>query len=175
MPWRNGGGTTFEVARAPERGEPFDWRVSFAEVNVPGPFSPFPGVDRIITLVSGGPMRLGLAARGAGEAAAYEPRQFEPFAFAGEDDVRATPRGPTAVLNVMTRRGRCAATVHILRSGQTSAWDEAFDETVLVACLAGHVAIGDGEELEPLDVATVRRAGCLRVDGVAALVRLTTV
>ena len=28
MPWRNGGGVTFEIAREPQTGTDFDWRLS---------------------------------------------------------------------------------------------------------------------------------------------------
>jgi len=53
VPWRNGGGVTREVAVGGSGGQDFNWRISIADVNVPGPFSTFPGVDRIITLVDG--------------------------------------------------------------------------------------------------------------------------
>lgn len=58
QPWKNGGGVTYEVARDQGDDARFGWRLSFAEVNAPGPFSVFPGIDRIITLVEGNPMTL---------------------------------------------------------------------------------------------------------------------
>ncbi|WP_344566156.1 HutD/Ves family protein [Streptomyces axinellae] len=53
MPWKNGSGSTREVAAQPvgSRLADFDWRVSVADVGGDGPFSPFPGVDRVITLI----------------------------------------------------------------------------------------------------------------------------
>ncbi|MFN9927385.1 MAG: HutD family protein, partial [Phenylobacterium sp.] len=51
VPWKNGGGITRELAVWPP-GASFDdfvWRVSMAEVHQDGPFSSFPGVDRILT------------------------------------------------------------------------------------------------------------------------------
>src|SRR4051812_34701185 len=105
MPWKNGLGITHEVARSSE-GDDFDWRVSFAEVVRPGPFSSFPGVDRIITLVSGTGLRLTMPDGGV-----QLLRPFEPFAFPGEAEVVGRPSGQTMNLNVMTRRGRAAATV----------------------------------------------------------------
>ena len=37
----------------------FDWRVSVADVAADGPFSRFPGVDRVLVLIAGAGMRLG--------------------------------------------------------------------------------------------------------------------
>jgi hypothetical protein len=56
MPWKNGGGTTLELAVEPpgatlETG--FRWRISSAEVRVSGPFSMFPGMDRWLLLLEG--------------------------------------------------------------------------------------------------------------------------
>src|ERR1700753_2581801 len=55
MPWRNGGGVTYEVAASPaDRGlTDFDWRISIAEVQAGGPFSAFAGIDRTIILIDG--------------------------------------------------------------------------------------------------------------------------
>jgi len=52
MPWRNGGGTTYEIARDPAEGE-FSWRLSLALIERGGPFSNFAGYQRAISLVSG--------------------------------------------------------------------------------------------------------------------------
>ena len=57
LPWKNGRGTTTELALWPpdsnfEGGE-FDWRLSIAPVDEPGPFSSFPGVERILTVTQG--------------------------------------------------------------------------------------------------------------------------
>src|SRR5262245_22091782 len=53
MPWRNGGGTTYEIAREPVEGEEFDWRLSLALIERSGPFSNFAGYQRAISLVNG--------------------------------------------------------------------------------------------------------------------------
>lgn len=61
-PWRNGGGVTHEIARAPQShgqsGAEFAWRLSLAHIDGDGPFSDFRGYQRAITLVSGGACRL---------------------------------------------------------------------------------------------------------------------
>ena len=55
MPWKNGGGETIEIAVSPEGAtlDAFDWRVSMARVERPGPFSVFIGVDRTLALLDG--------------------------------------------------------------------------------------------------------------------------
>ena len=52
-PWKNGGGTTTEVAAFPPGAplENFGWRVSIAQVARSGPFSLFPGIDRTLALL----------------------------------------------------------------------------------------------------------------------------
>ena len=57
-PWKNGGGLTREVIRVPAGSGTFRWRVSVAQIDVPGPFSDFRGYDRIMVLLRGGGVRL---------------------------------------------------------------------------------------------------------------------
>jgi uncharacterized protein len=63
MRWRNGSGTTLEIAREPPGGDDFLWRLSLATIAASGPFSSFPGYRRSVTLLSGGGFRLDSAAR----------------------------------------------------------------------------------------------------------------
>ncbi|MCL6233564.1 HutD family protein [Acinetobacter sp. ANC 5579] len=62
MPWKNGLGSTFEIARQSSlaKGD-FDWRVSMADVENDGDFSYFEGKKRIISTLSGAGMRLQIA------------------------------------------------------------------------------------------------------------------
>lgn len=57
-PWKNGAGATREIIAVPSTDAPFLWRASIATLQADGPFSPFPGVDRVITLLAGQPLRL---------------------------------------------------------------------------------------------------------------------
>jgi environmental stress-induced protein Ves len=110
MPWKNGGGSTTEVARAPRAPagdslDDFDWRISMACVASAGPFSHFAGVDRSIAILDGD--GLVLAIEGQGETRL--DRSSPPFAFAGDVPVMASltnTRGAIVDFNVMTRRGR---------------------------------------------------------------------
>ena len=55
MPWKNGGGTTQEIACWPPGAglSEFGWRVSIATIAAPGPFSVFADIDRSIMLLEG--------------------------------------------------------------------------------------------------------------------------
>ena len=100
-PWANGGGTTRQVAAGPDdSGSGWDWRISLADVAKAGPFSPMPGIDRIITIVDGD--LIALTVDGAEQAL----EKFRPFRFSGDSDTFATlPTGALKDLNLMTRRG----------------------------------------------------------------------
>jgi len=104
MPWKNGGGTTTEIAVAPEGASlsEFDWRISMAHVGQDGPFSSFPGIDRTLTVLTGNGIRL---AFGDGETVALN-RATKPFFFKADRAVDGLlVDGPIDDLNVMSRRG----------------------------------------------------------------------
>jgi environmental stress-induced protein Ves len=102
VPWRNGGGETLEILVHPAgAGMDFEWRVSMAPVTEAGPFSRFPGVDRVLTVIEG--KGLGLALDGRAPVVVGD----DPFAFSGDIACAAVlGAGPIVDLNVMTRRGR---------------------------------------------------------------------
>lgn len=106
-PWKNGGGSTTEIAIAPTGAtfDNFDWRISLATISQSGPFSVFPGIDRTLTLVSGPCVVLDV-----GNERQVALSEREPVvAFPGEIAVSATvSEGPTTDFNVMTRRARCS-------------------------------------------------------------------
>ncbi|MYM97876.1 HutD/Ves family protein [Duganella vulcania] len=104
-PWKNGGGSTTEIAVFPASAgfDEFDWRVSLATISQSGPFSCFPGIDRSLALVDGDGVLLDFG----DERFVLSPS--EPLIeFDGEAAVHATVTGSlTTDFNVMTRRGRC--------------------------------------------------------------------
>ena len=118
MPWKNGGGVTREIACVPSGAdlEQFDWRVSIAHVTSCGPFSSFPGIDRVITLLEGAGVRL----FGADESIDHRLDQvLTPWAFPGEALIQCSLMGADCEdFNVMTRRSRCRAEVQVLKSSQ---------------------------------------------------------
>jgi environmental stress-induced protein Ves len=167
-PWKNGGGTTRDIAVSPPGAslDNFDWRLSLAQVDRDGPFSRFDNVDRTLVLLSGA-MTLHERDR------RIDLVRNEPFAFAGERAIEATVGGGATVdFNVMTRRGRAN---HIARR-------ESFSKQSNIATRAGRTIvlfvlerglIVDGERLDAHDTAIVNaeRVSVETVaDSVAALV-----
>ncbi len=104
MPWKNGGGETLEIAVFPQASPSgdFDWRISMATVAADGPFSPFPGIDRILTVIDGDAMELSVE----GRPPELLDQGTEPYRFAGDVPTSGRLRnGPIADLNLMVRRG----------------------------------------------------------------------
>lgn len=107
-PWKNGGGSTTEIAIAPigASSDKFDWRISLATIGASGPFSVFPGVDRTLALVDGPGVVLDI-----GDEGRFTLSEDDPIVeFAGESAVTATlalSGAPTTDFNVMTRRQCC--------------------------------------------------------------------
>ncbi|MEV7979638.1 HutD family protein [Streptomyces sp. NPDC086519] len=105
-PWRNGAGTTRELATGTDASGRVLWRLSVADLDRDAPFSTFPGLDRLFVAL--GPLRLTVDGRQRRLAVGDQAR------FAGEAPVAVALDTPTRALNVMTRRGACRAEV-ILR------------------------------------------------------------
>ncbi|GJG93387.1 HutD family protein [Cupriavidus pauculus] len=143
-PWKNGGGTTREIAVWPPGAsmDTFAWRISVADIAADGPFSAFPGIDRQIVLIDGAGVHL----QAHDDTFCHRlVRVGEPFAFSGDTAVHATlVDGPTRDFNVMTRRGTCRAEIALMRQPFTAVPAVA---TVLVLALRGSWDTGDGVHL----------------------------
>jgi environmental stress-induced protein Ves len=106
VPWKNGGGSTTEIAvNPPEAGfDDFDWRISLATISGDGPFSVFPDVERTLALVDGHGITLDID----GDERVVVCKDEPVLAFSGDSIVEAKlNRGPTTDFNVMTRSERC--------------------------------------------------------------------
>ncbi|MGW7533279.1 HutD/Ves family protein [Amycolatopsis sp. NPDC054798] len=110
VPWRNGAGTTRELAVGTDRSGETQWRISVADLLEDAPFSAFPGIDRLFTAL--GPLRLTV------NGTTTDLERGGQLRFAGEDTVTVALDQPTRALNVMTRRGRYRAEV-VLRDPHT--------------------------------------------------------
>lgn len=125
VPWRNGLGTTLEVAVGPLI-DPTDpnswrWRVSLATVRADGPFSTFANVDRTLIVVDGEGMQLvvGRVQRSA--------LPYHPVVFPGDESTAATLLGgPVRDLNVMVRRDFATASVEIANAADVERADIVF-------------------------------------------------
>jgi len=106
VPWKNGSGSTTEIAIDPPEGgyDAFHWRVSLATISENGPFSVFPGVERTLALVDGHGLTLDID----GSDRVLIGRDEPVLAFSGDSEVKATlNRGPSIDFNVMTRSETC--------------------------------------------------------------------
>jgi len=103
MPWKNGGGTTYQIASDPPDASTsnFRWRVSRAVIERDGPFSAFPNVSRWIVLISGPGFTMEFA-----DGTSFDvTKPFEVYWFDGGLGVNCRLKGdrPCTVLNVMAR------------------------------------------------------------------------
>jgi hypothetical protein len=142
-PWKNGSGSTRELACFPAGAsmDNFDWRISIAEVDESGPFSLFPGVDRVIALLHGAGMWLDV--RDGRSHALTNP--LEPFVFSGEDKVHAKlVSGPSIDFNVMCRRDKARGRIDI---HQAAFHIDAAQHALALMVVKGSWAITDNDDL----------------------------
>ena len=147
-PWRNGGGTTTEIAVSPAGAsvsEGFDWRLSVAEVATDGPFSSFPGYQRSLSLLSGGGILLD-----AGKHGDIELRQpFKPVTFAGEWEIEGKLLGAAIRdLNLIFARDRVAGRVGFVTVGAAPLGIESDAATLLIFLAKGGPAEIAGAEAQ---------------------------
>lgn len=155
QPWKNGGGTTTELAVHPSSGRPL-WRVSIADVSASGPFSDFSGYERTIMLLEGDGMRLALD----GAPDVVIDRAYAPFRFDGAAKCHCTLiGGAVRDMNLMVDRTVARGAIEVVTGKDlrartfTSAW-------TLLHTLAGraHVAF-EGMEY------ALATGELLRIDG----------
>ncbi|TPI13945.1 HutD family protein [Mesorhizobium sp. B4-1-3] len=157
MPWKNGGGTTTEIAISPDGAglDDFDWRVSMARVETSGPFSSFAGIDRTLSVLEGEGIVLDIAGRPP------EPLTADsaPLAFPGDVPTGAALiGGPITDLNVMTRRGRMAHEVERRPFSGESRIAPRADTTLVLAVGTGATLLTDDRSsLGPLDTLILDR------------------
>jgi environmental stress-induced protein Ves len=118
--WKNGGGLTQEIVSWPLRSgvNEFQWRVSVATITASGPFSAFPGIDRVILLLDGDGVRL----RSGEQSLDHRLDQpHRPLYFAGDSPCDCELLGSASRdFNVMTRRDVVAADVQMLTARTTT-------------------------------------------------------
>jgi uncharacterized protein len=177
VPWKNGGGSTRELACAPVGGtsSDFDWRVSVAEVEADGPFSVFPGVDRVIMLIGGPEMHMNVE----GEVRRLEC--LDSLSFPGDAATTCrVPSGATRDLNLMVKRGRAAGSVQVIEvAGSGGVRSIAADdgETVLLLALSNGLAVQAPPDsgtvsLRPLDAAYQAGPISLHITGEGTLAEI---
>lgn len=131
-PWKNGGGVTRTLS-VDTAGQPPRWRVSVADIDRDGPYSRFPGYDRVSVVLTGGGVEL--VAEGADVADVAEVADVADVAdagritlapgvataFAGDAGFQSRLlNGPVRVLNLFVLRGAAVASVLCVGGGQSA-------------------------------------------------------
>lgn len=109
-PWKNGGGTTVDIAFSGE-----SWRFGRTPIVEPGPFSDYSGYDRVQALVAGSGLVLETP---QGEIDVRQP--FRPVRFAGETPiVSRLEAGPVEVVNLIGARAEVSIDMVVLDEAHT--------------------------------------------------------
>ncbi len=100
MPWANGRGVSYEVARENDESGEWKWRLAIAPIVEDGPFSVLTGVHRELTLLEGEGLVLTI------DGNMVMCRRGEVVDFSGDAHTHAAlTKGPVVDLNVMSRAG----------------------------------------------------------------------
>jgi environmental stress-induced protein Ves len=156
--WKNGGGSTTEIAIEPPDAslECFDWRISMAQVASDGPFSEFPGIDRTLAVISGNGLQLSIA----GKPAMTLDRGSDPVRFPGDAATSARLlSGEITDLNVMSRRKRFSHLLLRVQKATTRSFNS--DDVAIVLSLDGETCLsssGKNVSLDHGDAAVLTRA-----------------
>ena len=161
VPWKNGGGVTREILRVPPESNAFDWRLSLATIELPGPFSAFDEYHRTLVLVRGAGVELNFSQHGTSRLSAVG----QTVSFDGAWPTSCTLLdGPSTDLNLIVSRDRARSASRVIQlttaeTLQTAEWSE-----LLVCCISGSLRLTNtAGEMESLHSADVAR--CSTVDG----------
>lgn len=153
MPWKNGAGTTQEIAIEPAdanfSNNDFLWRISSATIESTNKFSTFDGYDRILLVIKGDGLFLNK----------FRVTPFMLFEFTGETRIDCElVKDPVIDLGLIFDRKRIAAQIKI-HNWQQAVMDSQIKTqkgTSYLFCAQGAMTIGD-HKLEMMD--------CLKVEG----------
>lgn len=167
-PWKNGGGTTVDIAFSGDV-----WRFGRTPIVQPGSFSDYTGYDRVQVLVSGSGLVLETP---QGEIDVRQP--FRPVRFSGETNiVSRLEAGPVEVVNLIGNRALVKVDIAILDEDRTLhllpgthiAYSPHGDATVAVD---GNERILASDHALRLDITAPTRlsgrVGCLLVGSITA-------
>lgn len=142
LPWKNGKGFTRELLRLNDsqcEGE-FLFRLSQASISQDGPFSLFPGIDRILILLKGNGVRLQM-----NDSSTLLEKPLAPFSFPGEETVKCELiKGACEDFNIMTKRGWRKIKADIIGLAPSETYQTATQEQYLYLA-AGKVKISNQE------------------------------
>ena len=158
VPWKNGGGVTREAIRVPPHGDPFDWRVSLAQIDTDGPFSDFAGYIRFMVLLKGA----GVVLKFAG-GPAPRIRELREIGDMQEFDGGVGAHcelvnGPCVDLNLMVSKNLRGVRTRVESLREARSFTVANHESMLVFPIDAEITLaGDAstEQLAPWDLAVL--------------------
>ena len=163
--WRNGMGVSWDIVCDPPGADEFGWRFAIARIDQDVPFSLYPEVDRIFTLIEGNGLDLDFD----GRPGLAVHRRFVPHPYPCDVNTFCRLReGPCRALNLFMRRGAWRASVEIL----SSAAEIAHDGPILLFALQGD-SVTDGERLRSGDTAITQGHVSAATDGFLYAAKLT--
>ncbi|QCK88388.1 HutD family protein [Phreatobacter aquaticus] len=113
-PWKNGGGTATDFAVRLGPDGDVDWRIGTAAIEKDGPFSHYPDVTRVFTVVEGPGVHLDFSAEGT-----RTLDRDQPTRFAGAPGPFCRLRGaPATAFNLLMRDGAFSGDVQIVTGGE---------------------------------------------------------
>ena len=113
MPWRNGLGSTLEIAREPAAGEQFAWRLSLADIERDTDFSLYPGYSRALVLIAGDSLSL----RFGGHGRSLLDSRKRGARFEGDWQTRCSlPQGRCTDLSLIVRKAAGARAGSVVRA-----------------------------------------------------------
>ncbi|MBX3566708.1 MAG: HutD family protein [Rhizobiaceae bacterium] len=160
-PWKNGGGTTVEIAVHPPGAsvDEFEWRLSMATVATDGPFSVFADIDRTLTVLDGE----GIVLDVAGQPPVTLTPRSPPHVFPGDVATGSwLVGGPVRDLNIMTRRRKWRHRVTSMTFSEKPA-ELDVAQIALLFCVRGGLAIrcrSGAASLDPLDTLALPAGPC---------------
>ena len=163
MPWKNGGGVTRELCKLPHPSDParFLARLSIATVAASGPFSVFPGVDRVLMLLEGE----GLELLREGLPPVRIDTRWRPHAFPGDVAIDCELLGQKVRdFNLMVDRALLEGSLEVVRleGGETRTLPGA--DTVYVYGLEGRASLA-GEPVGPEELLELESPRTLELKG----------
>lgn len=165
MPWKNGGGVTSEImSQTGPSG--IDWRLSLADVTSNGPYSLFPGMARVLTVVSGQGTQL--IDTQTDEAQIALPHK--PIRFSGDQHIQGhLIEGAIQNFNLIFNPLRTVARVTVVDAQRVIIPMQRSDSRIAIYSLSGRVVLegagdqqihaGDTFVANPVDIAGVRGMG----------------
>ena len=149
VPWKNGGGMTQDLLKVPCAADvAAQWRISIARIDRSGPFSAYPGIERVFMPIDGAGLHLDYG--GAAPARDVEP--FEAVRFDGAWTTHCTLRGeqPCRAFNLLLDQAHAAGGLARRRLRGTAPF-AAPGAILLLYCLTGQVGaptpLGPGDSL----------------------------